>query len=399
MRGVTVRTIVWLTSVVSMDSGTLALLALLIGAVFGVGVSLLLVFAAHHGRRAAEVTNPVVPDGVDQILDELETAALVLDPSNYVLKASPSAITSGLVWNHAVTSPEILEIIVQARSTGETVMRSIEVTRGRFGESTVHLDVKATALGSRYLLVLADDRTETYRIEEVRRDFVANVSHELKTPIGAISLLAEALETGADDPQMVRRFSKRLIKEAERLGRITREIIDLSRLQFKDALRDVARVSIDRVIATALDATQVAAEAQDIQLVRGGVTGTEVWGDESMLTAAIQNLIENAIAYSPKHSRVGIGVSRVDGAIEIAVTDQGVGIPEEELARVFERFYRVDQSRARHTGGSGLGLSIVKHVAGNHGGDVRVWSQLGRGSTFILRIPEAPSETESADIS
>jgi len=244
-------------------------------------------------------------------------------------------------------------------------------------------------LGARYILLLAEDRTEAYRLDDVRRDFVANISHELKTPIGAVSLLAEALSFAADDADQVRKFAKRLTKESERLSRITQEIIELSRLQAADALAKPELVAIDHVVALAIDQNHVAADASAVQLVSGGDAGATVYGDESLLVVALHNLIANAIQYSPGKSRIGIGVSNVDGIVEIAVTDQGVGIPEDDLDRVFERFFRIDPARSRNTGGSGLGLSIVKHVAHNHGGDVRVWSQLGSGSTFTIRLPEA----------
>jgi two-component system sensor histidine kinase SenX3 len=244
--------------------------------------------------------------------------------------------------------------------------------------------------------VLADDRTEGYRLDEVRRDFVANISHELKTPIGAVGLLAEALSEASNDPEQVRRFAKRLSKESERLARITQEIIDLSRLQAEDALGKPELVDIDHVIALAIDQNRVAADRHDIRLVSGGDAGLEVYGDEALLAVAVNNLVSNAIQYSPGGSRVGIGVSSSDGIIEIAVTDQGIGIAEDERDRVFERFFRTDPARSRHTGGSGLGLSIVKHVVQNHGGDVRVWSQHGHGSTFTIRLPAASNASAAS---
>src|SRR5690606_27726298 len=248
-------------------------------------------------------------------------------------------------------------------------------------------------LGTRYVLLLAEDFTEAHRLNQVRRDFIANISHELKTPIGAVSLLAEALEASAGEPEQVRRFAKRLSKESERLTGITSEIIELSRLQSADALSAPKRVEIDRVIAAAIDQHRVASESRGTPVVSGGVAGVEVFGDESMLVAAVQNLISNAIVYSPPKSRVGVGVSVSEGIVEIAVSDQGIGLEADELERVFERFYRVDQARSRHTGGTGLGLSIVKHVAENHGGEVRVWSKPGSGSTFTMRLPQAEEQT------
>ena len=259
--------------------------------------------------------------------------------------------------------------------------------------------MRVARLGSRFILLIADDRTESYRLDAVRRDFVANISHELKTPIGAVGLLAEALEQASDDPDQVRAFAQRLTTEANRLASMTQEIIELSRLQAIDVLDTAEEVKVDDVVQAAIDKNRVAADSLGITLVGGGEKRLRVWGDEAMLVTAVHNLIANAIQYSVPPSRVGIGVSGTEDTIEIAVTDQGIGIPDDELDRVFERFFRVDQARSRSTGGTGLGLSIVKHVVQNHGGEIRVWSQPGRGSTFTIRLPRvleaAPSRSKA----
>jgi two-component system sensor histidine kinase SenX3 len=204
-----------------------------------------------------------------------------------------------------------------------------------------------------------------------------------------VSLLAEALQAASDDPEQVRKFAKRLTKESARLGRITQEIIELSRLQAADALGAPSVVDIDNVVAQAIDQNRVYADANHVTIASGGDAGAQVYGEEALLVVALDNLISNAVQYSPKRSRVGVGVSATNGVVEIAVTDQGPGIPEAERDRVFERFYRIDDARSRHTGGTGLGLSIVKHAVQNHGGDLRLWSQVGSGSTFTIRLPEA----------
>jgi len=367
--------------------------ALAFGLLVGVGVTVVVVLAHRRGQRAVAVASPAVPEGVDAVIDALESAGVVLDPSNNVLKASTGALAFGLVWNQALVHPELVELVDRVRRDGEPVTREMHLTRGPFGEAQIDLLVRVARLGSRFILLLADDRTESYRLEEVRRDFVANISHELKTPIGAVSLLAEALESAADEPAEIKRFAERLSIEADRLSRLTHEIIELSRLQAADALKEAELVDIDAVVSQALDRNRVAAETHRIQLVRGGDKHAEVYGDEQMLVTAVHNLVANAIQYSPDGGRVGVGVSNMDGVVEIAVTDQGVGIPESERDRVFERFFRVDSARSRNTGGTGLGLSIVKHVIQNHGGDVRVWSQPGSGSTFTIRLPEASRAT------
>jgi two-component system sensor histidine kinase SenX3 len=372
-----------------MDSALLVPLALAFGILVGAGITAVLVASARHGQRAVAVVSTAVPDGVDQVIEALESAGVVLDPSNTVVKASPGAMAFGLVWNQALVHPELVTIVDRVRRYGEPITQELELARGPFGDANIYLFVRVARLGARYILLLAEDRTESYRLDEVRRDFVANISHELKTPIGAVGLLAEALQAASDEPDQVRRFAKRLTKEADRLARITQEIIELSRLQAADALTSPKVVEIDHVVALAVDQNRVAAESGRVTIVSGGDAGAEVYGDEPLLAVALHNLIANAIQYSPKGSRVGVGVSNADGIVEIAVTDQGIGIPDDELDRVFERFFRIDPARSRHTGGSGLGLSIVKHVVQNHGGDIRVWSQPGNGSTFTIRLPEA----------
>lgn len=372
-----------------MDSDWLVPVSLAFGVLVGGGIVYIVSLAARRGDRAVSVVTPSVPDGVDQVIEALESGGVVLDPSNNVVKASPGALAFGLVWNQALVHSELIEIVDSVRRTGDSVAKEIELPRGPLGDANIYLFVRAARLGSRYVLLLTEDRTEAYKLDAVRRDFVENISHELKTPIGAVSILAEALQAAAKQPDQVKKFAKRLTKESERLARITQEIIDLSRLQAADALSKPEMVEIDHVVAAAIDHNRVAAEARDVTIASGGDAGTEVFGDESLLVVALQNLISNAIVYSPKGSRVGVGVNVIDGIVEVAVTDQGIGIAAEELDRVFERFYRIDPARSRHTGGTGLGLSIVKHVAQNHGGDVRVWSQPGYGSTFTLRLPEA----------
>ena len=275
------------------------------------------------------------------------------------------------------------------RLTGEPISEDLVLSRGPFGDASMRFRVRLARLGTRYVLLLAEDRTEAFRLDEVRRDFVANISHELKTPIASVGLLAEALDKAADEPEQVRRFANRLTTESARLGRLTQEIIELSRLQAQDALAEPENLSVDDIVAAAVDQSRVVAEAENITIVIGKKSGARVFGDEALLIVAVHNLVANAVNYSAEGSRVGVGVRLQKGIVEITVTDQGVGIQEADLDRVFERFFRVDQARSRHTGGTGLGLSIVKHVVQNHGGDIRVWSQPGSGSTFTIRLPEA----------
>lgn len=372
-----------------MESTWLVLLSLALGLTVGAGFVTLLYVAERHGKRAAEVVNPVVPDGIDQVLDALESAGVVLDPSNNVIKSSPGAVSMGLVVNQQLTHPELLELVRGVRRTGESVADDLVLSRGPFGDASMHLRVRVARLGSRYVLLLAEDRTEAFRLDEVRRDFVANISHELKTPIAAVGLLSEALGHAADEPAQVRRFAERLTTEAGRLARLTQEIIELSRLQAEDSLREPELLSIDDIVAAGVDQNRVVAEADRITIAVGKKSRGKVYGDERLLVMAVHNLVANAVHYSPPGARVGIAARATGRVIQITVTDQGVGISEADRDRIFERFFRVDQARARNTGGTGLGLSIVKHVVQIHGGDIRVWSQPGHGSTFTIRLPEA----------
>jgi two-component system, OmpR family, sensor histidine kinase SenX3 len=372
-----------------MDSMWLVLTALAFGIFLGAAFMIVLHMAERRGSSAARVVAPTIPDGIDQVLGVLESAGVVLDPSNNVLKASPGALAMGLVRQQALVHADVLELVASVRRTGDPVAKELTVARGPFGESTMRLHVRVARLGTRFVLLLAEDRTEAHRLDEVRRDFVANISHELKTPIASVSLLAEALDQAADEPEQVRRFAGRLSVEATRLAHITSEVIELSRLQARDALRPDVLIDLDEVVAAAVDQNRVVASAKRVDVAVRANTKAQVYGDRALMVVAVHNLVSNAIAYSNEGGRVGVGAKVVGDTVEIAVTDQGIGMESEELDRVFERFYRVDQARSRNTGGSGLGLSIVKHTVQNHGGDVRVWSQPGRGSTFMIRLPLA----------
>lgn len=378
-----------ITYACTMSSAWLVLIALCLGGAVGAGFTWALHLAARHGDHAARVVNPAVPDGVEQVLDAMESAGIVLDPSNNVVKASLGAHAAGLVWNGALVHSHLVDLVDRVRRTGEAITEECELARGPFGEANIQVSVRVARLGTRYVIVLAEDRTESYRLESVRRDFVANISHELKTPIGAITLLTEALSDAADDPVQVRRFASRLSDEAARLARMTQDIIELSRLQATNAMTSSEEVSAMSVVNQAVDQNRVLAENRSVELAVRGDGDVVILGNPALLVTAVNNLISNAIRYSPAGSRVGIGVRAVEGVAEITVTDQGEGIPEADLDRVFERFFRVDQARSRHTGGTGLGLAIVKHAVQNHGGDVRVWSKPGHGSTFTIRLPEA----------
>ncbi|MEG8034974.1 MULTISPECIES: ATP-binding protein [unclassified Curtobacterium] len=378
-----------------MDNAWLVPLSMLLGGVFGAGV-VVLIITAERTARAADVAERTLPDGVAAVIATMHNPAVVIDPSNTVVAASPQALTVGLVVRRRLVHQELLDLVDRVRKSGEMGAEDLELPRGRHGELIGYLSFRAAQLGNRYVLITADDLTESRRIDEVRRDFVANISHELKTPIGAIGLLSETLVIAADDPEHVKKFAAQLITESERLGALTKDIIELSRLQSVDALENSEETGVDKIVQAAIDANEVVARARSIEIIRAKKSKLRVMGDPGLLQVAVSNLIANAVKYSPDGTRVGVGVRSAKGFVEIAITDQGVGIPEADLDRVFERFYRVDPARSRATGGTGLGLAIVKHVVGNHGGDVRVWSQPGKGSTFTIRLPEADTELTTA---
>jgi two-component system sensor histidine kinase SenX3 len=240
----------------------------------------------------------------------------------------------------------------------------------------------------------ASDESDAVRLEATRRDFVANVSHELKTPVGAMALLAEAVLDATDDPQEVRRFGTKIFNEANRLGTLVTELIALSRLQGAERLPELGTVDVDEVVCEALARCRLAAESANIQITVDPPSGLLLKGDAPLLVTALSNLLDNAVSYSTEGNPVSVSRGRVSDVVEIAVTDRGLGIAPEHQERVFERFFRIDQARSRSTGGTGLGLAIVKHVAANHGGDIQLWSKPGTGSTFTLRIPAHPDSPQ-----
>ena len=374
-----------------MDSTQLALLALGVGTLIG-GALAALVLVAVRARDAARVrASTELPDGTRAVLQGMDEVAVVVDSSLHVVAASAPAELFGLIEGEALLGEELRDLVRAARVAQRPEAETLRLRRGVELRSVA---ARASAISPRLTLVVLRDITERERVEEMRRDFVANTSHELKTPVGAVTLLAEAIESAADDPDQVRHFAGRLSAEASRLGQLTSRIMNLSRLQAADDLTQLRNVSIDEVLTAAIESQAVAADAAQITVVRGGVRGAYVRGDVQVLTEAIANLIANAIAYSSAGSPVGVGVKVLGGVVEIAVTDRGIGIPEGEQSRVFERFYRADQARSRRTGGTGLGLSIVKHAVQRHGGDVELWSRPGRGSTFTIRLAavDAPQD-------
>ncbi|MER7486461.1 ATP-binding protein [Streptomyces sp. NPDC126497] len=378
-------------------NAAVAAVAAIAGVLTGVIAMLAFRFSEREQRRPTRTslhTDPVLPPGVDTVLSVLRSSAVVLDEADGVVKASSAAYALGLVRGGKLSVEPMLQMARDTRRDGEIRQVELDLPRRGTGRGeALAVSARVAPLGSRLVLLLVEDLTEARRIEAVRRDFVANVSHELKTPVGALSLLSEAVMDAADDPEAVTRFAGRMQIEATRLTNLVQELIDLSRVQNDDPLEDAEPVRVDELVAEAIDRCRHAAGTKEITMAAAGTDDLRVWGNRGQLAAALGNLVENAVNYSPARTRVGIAVRAVaqpgGDLIEIAVTDQGIGISEKDKERVFERFYRVDPARSRATGGTGLGLAIVKHVAASHGGEVTVWSAEGQGSTFTLRLPEA----------
>ena len=329
-----------------------------------------------------------------EVLEALSTAAVVVDDSNVMVQATTAAEEFGLQADRALIELELLTLVDSARAskTSRQVEGAINV-----GGRAAKVWVLATAapLGRGFVILTLEDRTEARRLDETRRDFVANISHELKTPIGAIGLLAETLQGATDDPEAVLKFASSLQREASRLGHIVQEIIELSRLQAATEVKNSTEIRLADLISDSLERVRILAESKNMRLVADLDDSILIEVSYEQIATAITNLFENAINYSDPGGQVGISLKRVDNFAEIVVTDSGVGIALEDQARIFERFYRVDPSRSRETGGTGLGLAIVKHIAINHGGEISVFSKPGLGSTFTLTLPITPSSEDN----
>ncbi|MCG3749018.1 sensor histidine kinase [Amycolatopsis sp. Poz14] len=364
--------------------------ALVVGAVAG-----FLAARVRARREAARPLGPTVAELLERLIRSSNNGVIVLNRFGDLVLHNPRAYELGLVRVNQADprARKAAEQVVETDEPMEVDLSPLE-SRGRRQPEAVLGEVRP--LGDGFTVVEAVDHSEAIRLEAVRRDFVANVSHELKTPVGAIALLTEAVLDAAEDVEEVRRFGGKILRESTRLGQLVTELIALSRLQGAERLPDLNVVEVDAVVREALGRTTLSAESADITITTDTPSGLLIEGDRTLLVTALSNLLENAVAYSSAGSPVSISRRLADGMVEIAVTDRGIGIAEDEQQRVFERFYRADKARSRATGGTGLGLAIVKHVAANHGGSVGLWSRPGTGSTFTLRIP-AHVRTEPAD--
>jgi len=340
------------------------------------------------------------------VVEALDHGVVVIDREERAVLVNPAARGMGILDVDTLCFPGLTAIVRQALETGEHVTAAVDLPIGRLGREPIALAVTAVPLPGAddrvaAVCLLLADVSEQRRLEAVRRDFVANVSHELKTPVGALTLLAEAIQDAADDPDAVARFAARIQHEGSRLARLVGELMELSRVQGADPMPGAAEVDVRSIVAEAIERNRLAAEQAAIVVTSSCDAGLRVRGNEAQLASAVANLIDNAVAYSGSGTRVAVTAraGRDEDArptVDIAVTDQGIGIAESERDRIFERFYRVDPARSRATGGTGLGLAIVKNIVTNHLGAISVWSRVGSGSTFTIRLPRVHSDQPSS---
>ncbi len=361
--------------------------ALAVGATFGW-------FLGKRTSRVIEAEPDSFPDLVAEVLELMGSVGIVLDGSNRVVGTNSWAESFGLVARGLLVHAEIADLAKRAR-LGSSIESFEGVLRVGLAQERVSVAAKAKLVEGDYVVLVLEDRTSDIRMDKTRRDFIENISHELKTPIGAIALLSEAIQEAGDDRAAVAKFASSLNKESSRLTFLVQDIIKLSRLQSEEVLASAEIVDLHDVMAEAIDRNEQLAASRKIRLNSEKAPKLEVFGNKEMLITAVKNLIENAITYSEPGTSVGIGCSAKESIAEITVTDSGAGISPENQQRIFERFYRADPSRSRETGGTGLGLSIVKHVAKIHRGEIKLFSQVGVGSTFTLRVPLATASDPS----
>jgi two-component system sensor histidine kinase SenX3 len=348
-----------------------------------------LVFFVRRDVLAKYDEAAVISDGAAELLEVLAEAGIVLGPSDKVVRATTGAMAMGLVRDRVLVHPSLLELAKQSRNDAAVQLLETELVSGIKGGKKLYVRARAYDLGSGNVLLIVDDKTESQRLDETRRDFMANISHELKTPVGAIGLLSEAILDNTTDVELVQKFSENILKESKRLSALVQDIIQLSRIQAAETIVNAELVDLEPVVREAIDRNNFKAERRKVKINFAAEKGLRVIGDEEMLAVAFKNIIENAIVYSAEGSSVGVSVQKNGNLAEVRVVDSGVGISKEDQKRIFERFYRTDPARSRQTGGTGLGLSIVKHVITSHLGEIKLASKPGIGSTFTLRLPLA----------
>lgn len=342
-----------------------------------------------HANRL-DLLQPSVPPAAVAILNELDIFAVVLDKSFSAVYANAEAIEHETIPAELVTSEQFIEFAKVVHRTGESMTRFAE-------DDPDGIWIHIFCLDGDFVVVLADDRGEEMRLNAMRRDFIANMSHELKTPVSSIGLLAEAIKQASADPDRVASFATTMVKESRRLAELTNDIILLSEAQSEPRLEDLEEVDVRELVEHEVAEHTGYANQREVALlfsVKEDVADRPLVtvGRPKALATAVANLLSNAIKHSPKDGRVGVSIELDGDWMNILVTDQGSGIEPENLDRIFERFYRVDNARTREEGGTGLGLSIVRHTILTHGGLAEVWSKVGVGSTFTLKLPVLGSD-------
>ena len=372
------------------------LLAAALGLAVGVLATVFIGWVYRH--RAGAVATDLGDGAADlrRLVDVLGSAAVVVGAKDDILASNDAALAEGVVRGDRIGILMLLEAVREARRTGASRTLTLELPRP--GRRARRLGASVVPTDGGHVVLVVDDLVPAQRAQEAARDFLANATHELKTPIGGIGLLAEAIEEAAGDTAAVQRFARRVQSEAWRLAELVAQIIQLSRLQ-GDAVGSPRAVMADDLVASVFDRAAEHARGRGVRLVAGaGVPGLEVLGDRDQLETALANLVRNALTYSDEGGRVVVTVrAQGDADVAIAVSDNGIGIAPADAERIFERFYRVDYARSRENGGSGLGLSIVEEIVAAHGGTVGVWSTPGNGSTFTIVLPAASDHGGRAD--
>lgn len=358
-----------------------------VGLALGLGFALLFQLRRRKTAKALPPPRNQLSNSISEVLDVLGPSALILSSTNYVAQATTTALALGLVNGRNLTHKKLLTLVTRARESQDAIQVDASLPTGR-KDVKLFITARAKSIGDGNVLLIIEDRTESHRLDEMRKDFMANISHELKTPIGAVGLLSEAMENSLDQPEILAKLLKNIRKEAKRLSSLVQDIIQLSRIQGTSKIAIAKHVNLVSAVREAIDRNSWRSEKHKVTVeFESEKRNVDVIGDAELLTVAVKNLIENAIIYSNSGSSVAVVIEAADGLAQIRVKDSGIGIGKEDLERVFERFYRADQSRSRETGGTGLGLSIVKHAALMHQGDVQLFSKPGIGSTFTIRLP------------
>ena len=367
------------------------ILGMLLGALLG-GTTIYFLINKNNKPEQQNPTSNSSRNLILKLIQSLPDIVIWVDGDNKIKYASEVALNLNIAREDKIQIEALETLISMARKIDEPLIKKVKAKRP-LGIAKLNLDTWVMRLERGEVLLWAQNNSVVSRVETMRRDFVANISHELKTPVGALSLLAEAIEESGKDSESIQKFAKRIGPETKRLTNVIRDIIDLSQVQSDDPLASANPVEVDKVINDAVDAVQLLADLNNVEIAQVNEPDVKIVGDEYQLVMAIRNLLTNAITFSPASSRITVGAKLKDGVVEITVSDQGIGISLENQSRIFERFYRVDPARSRSTGGTGLGLAIVKHVCENHGGEVSVWSVPGQGSTFTMKFPQMEQES------